>query len=71
MTLREQLIAALEKRGLNQVDAKTTKYAVFNRPKGGFYYVGDRGALRYGLTVAGSLAASDSYKTKLLKGEVK
>jgi len=37
---------------------------------GGFYYLGRSGSLRYGITRAGSLPASNKFKQRLLNGEI-
>lgn len=67
-TIREQIIAALEARGLKPItNARTTKYIVFQHPNldGRFLYVGAGGALRTGKTIADSIPA-DRFKQQLL-----
>lgn len=60
-TIHDKLVAALEARGEKRVEARTQKYTVLTRSRGGFWYVGRAGALRYGLTASKSSAA---FKTK-------
>lgn len=57
MTLHDKLIATAEAIGLvKTANARTAKYDVYDRPKGGFYYIGRHGCLRYGRTVRDSFA---------------
>ena len=43
------------------------KYVTLKRPDGDFYFVGKAGALRFGKTVTGSMAAPDDFKKRLLE----
>ncbi len=65
MTLKEQFITALVKRGETKVK-ETFKYVVFSRKEGGNYYIGRAGALRFGNNVAGSIPCSDKFKQLLI-----
>lgn len=65
MTLKEQFIAALIKRGEAKVK-ETKKYVVFTRQEGGHYYIGRAGALRFGATSTGSIPCSDKFKAILI-----
>ena len=64
MTLKEQFIAALVKRGEIKVK-ETFKYVVFSRQEGGQYYIGRSGALRFGSNIANSIPCSDKFKIHL------
>jgi hypothetical protein len=66
MTMKEQFIAALVKRGETQVK-ETFKYVVFSRQEGGHYYVGRAGALRCGANIASSIPCSDKFKIHLIQ----
>jgi hypothetical protein len=65
-TLRERFIAALTLEGYQQVESRSSKYIVFKRTEGSFWYVGKSGSLRVGATIAGSIPASEKAKQFLL-----
>jgi hypothetical protein len=64
-TMRERFIAALTAAGETKVKV-TSKYDVFTRKDGGFYYIGRAGALRFGKNITDSIPASDARKKQLL-----
>ena len=66
-TLQQRLIDALvtTRRG-TPVASRSRKYVTMKRPDGTFFYVGKAGALRFGKTVAESMAAPDEFKQRLL-----
>ena len=69
-TLNARLCEACEKRGWKRVmNARTSKYDVFERPAGPvvnpFIYVGCNGALRTGRTMTSS-CSNDPLRTRLL-----
>lgn len=68
MTLRQQYIAALEKRGyVIDKDVKITKYIVMVSPAvDNKVYIGRSGALRVGSTVANSRPVTNRAKQRLL-----
>lgn len=73
MTLQERFAIALRSLGSVQDQmAASRKYLVFshNRPepraKGYKFYLGKSGALRVGLTIAGSRACSETFRAQLL-----
>lgn len=67
-TLHDRLVAALLKHGAAKVaDHRSTKYTVLTK-NGVNYYVGHKGALRSGHTIAGSLPL-DRTKARLLEGQ--
>ena len=47
--------------------AGSRKYVTLKRPDGDFYFVGKAGALRFGKSVTGSMAAPDDFKKRLLE----
>lgn len=64
-TLQSKYIRALK--ACNQTEVKrTSKYVVYTRADGGFYYIGRSGALRFGTTSAGSIPVSKKMKKLLL-----
>ena len=67
-TLQQRLIEALiaTARG-TRVESRSRKYVTLHRPDGSFYFVGRAGALRYGKTVAASIAAPEDFKRRLLE----
>lgn len=67
MNLRDRYKAALIGQGCKIVpDAKSRRYVVLTRPAGGFYYLGKSGSVRWGTTIAGSMACSDKIKKAIL-----
>lgn len=67
MTLHDQFVSALEKRGCKRVNGRTQKYTQLTREKGGFYFVGRSGALRVGKVSTRSIPVSDKFKQLLLE----
>ena len=66
-TLQQRLVDALIATGRGTiVPSRSGKYITLERPDGSFFYVGKAGALRYGKTVTGSVAAPDDFKRRLL-----
>lgn len=65
-TMREQFIAALTEMGEKKVMSRSQKYVTFTRAAGGFYFIGDGGALRFGRASSKSLPCSDALKRALL-----
>lgn len=65
-TLREKFIIALTARGEKEVK-RTSKYIVFSRQYGGFYYLGSSGAIRFGATSTGSIPVNESLKNMMLE----
>ena len=49
------------------VPSRSRRYITLERPDGSFFYVGKAGALRFGKTVSGSIAAPDDFKRRLLQ----
>jgi hypothetical protein len=67
LTLQQRLVDALVVSGRGTpVESRSRKYLTLKRPDGGFYFVGKAGALRFGKTVADSMAAPDEFKKRLL-----
>lgn len=56
MTHQEIICDKLAQQGLKEVKAKTTKYRVFDRKNGQFYFVGKNGGLRTGRNVSDSIS---------------
>ena len=66
-TLQQRLIDALIASGRGTpVASRSRKYVTLKRPDGTFFYVGKAGALRFGKTIADSMAAPDEFKKRLL-----
>lgn len=65
-TLQQKYQAALERRG-ETVVRKTAKYISMTRAKGGFYFLGGAGSVRYGRSKTHSIPASDNWKAALLE----
>jgi hypothetical protein len=66
-TLQQRLVDALVATGRGTpVTSRSRKYVTLKRPDGTFFYVGKAGALRFGKTVTGSVAAPDDFKRRLL-----
>ena len=66
-TLQQRLVDALVASGRGTpVASGSRKYVTLKRPDGDFYFVGKAGALRFGKTVTGSVAAPDDFKRRLL-----
>lgn len=61
--LADALVAAGERPILL---SRTSKYQVYTRSAGGFWFLGKSGALRYGDTSSRSFSASDKLKAKIL-----
>lgn len=66
MTMQERYAERLAALGETEVPSKSRKYRTFTRRKGGFYFLGRNGAVRYGRSSSRSLAASDGFKALLL-----
>ena len=64
-TLQERYVAALTAKGHREVK-RTHKFIVFSCDEFTFYYLGKAGSLRFGPTVANSMACGDQFKYKLL-----
>lgn len=57
MTLRDKLLTVAAGLGLAKPEkTRSSKYEVFIRPKGGYYFIGRHGSLRYGRTVRDSFS---------------
>ena len=66
-TLQQRLVDALVATGRGTpVTSRSRKYVTLKWPDGTFFYVGKAGALRFGKTVTGSVAAPDDFKRRLL-----
>lgn len=66
MTLKEKIIRALELEGETRVTTtRVSRYAVYSRKEGGYYYVGSKGELRVGHTSSVSIPY-DKTKARLL-----
>ena len=65
-SVRERYIAALEKEGETRVEGRTRKYVVMTRKRGGFYFIGKCGSLRWGHKATVSLSVSKQRKAALL-----
>ena len=63
-TQKEIFEAALAKRGERLVK-RNFKNDVWSRAKGGFYYLGKAGSLRYGPTRQASVPVNEAFKEKL------
>jgi hypothetical protein len=71
-TIQQSLVDALIASGRGTpVTSRSRKYVTLKRPDGSFFYVGPAGALRFGKTVADSMAAPDEFKQRLLAETVK
>lgn len=66
-TLQQRLVDALVATGRGIVQSRSRKHVTLKRPDGSFFYVGKAGALRFGKTVSGSIAAPDDLKRRLLQ----
>ena len=66
VNLQEKYKAALLAQGCKIVESQSRRYVVLTRPAGGFYYLGKSGAVRWGTTIAGSMACSDKIKKAIL-----
>lgn len=71
MSIRDQFIAALLKRGERQIaDYPSRRYVVFTRTiqtiQDGFYFVGKSGGLRRGSTITGSVPVSPRERKEIL-----
>lgn len=56
MSLRDQLIAAFTNAGFKQVPSRSKKKVVFASMRPGYYYyIGSKGSLRKGPTIANSI----------------
>lgn len=68
LTIQQRLVDALVASGRGApVASRSRKYVTLKRPDGSFFYVGRAGALRFGKTVADSMAAPDEFKKRLLE----
>lgn len=56
MTRQEIICQNLIQKGLKEVKGRTSKYRVFDRKDGQFYFVGKNGALRVGRNVSESIS---------------
>lgn len=61
---RQELLCAFltTKKGLKEVHGKTSKYRVFARKDGEFYFVGKNGSLRVGRNVSESVSLTPNPK---------
>jgi hypothetical protein len=67
-TLQQRLVDALIATGRGTIaPSRSRGYVTLKRPDGSFFYVGKAGALRFGNTVSGSIAAPDDFKRRLLE----
>lgn len=67
LTLQQRLVDALVNTGRGTiVQSRSRKYVTLERPDGSFFYVGKAGALRFGKTLADSMAAPAEFKKRLL-----
>jgi hypothetical protein len=67
-TLQQRLVDALIATGRGTVvPSRSRKYVTLKRPDGSFFYAGKAGALRFGKSVADSMAAPDDFKRQLLE----
>jgi hypothetical protein len=65
--LQDKFAQALLANGeVEVIPSKSRKYRTFTRHKGGYYFLGKAGSVRYGQAVSSSLAASDKWKELLL-----
>ena len=68
LTLQQRLVDALVTTGRGTiVPSRSCKYITLERPDKSLFYVGRNGALRFGKTVSGSMAAPDDFKRRLLE----
>jgi hypothetical protein len=68
LTLQQRLVDALVASGRGTpVESRSRKYMTLKRPDGTFFFVGKAGALRFGKTVTGSVAAPEDFKQRLLE----
>lgn len=56
MSKQEIICTTLKNKGLKEVNAKTSKYRVFQIQPDKFYFVGKNGALRVGKNVSDSIS---------------
>ena len=67
-TLQQRLVDALVASGRGTpVESRSRKYMTLKRPDGTFFFVGKAGALRFGKSVAGSVAAPEDFKKRLFE----
>ncbi len=67
LTLQQRLVDALVATGRGTIiESRSRRYVTLKRPDGSFFYVGPAGALRFGKSVADSMAAPDEFKQRLL-----
>lgn len=64
-TMQMDFVEALNARGETLVKALTARI-VYTRKEGGYYYIGRRGSLRFGNTIALSIPCSDVFKAALV-----
>jgi len=64
-TLQERFVEAFWKMGEREVK-RTSKYIVFSRTEGSFYYIGRNGAVRVGRNVTDSVPLLPKTKQRLL-----
>ncbi|MFO1152767.1 MAG: hypothetical protein U1E42_03735 [Rhodospirillales bacterium] len=68
ITLQQRLVDALVATGRGTaVMSRSRRYVTLRRPDGSFFYVGRNGALRFGRSVADSVAVPGSFKARLLE----
>jgi hypothetical protein len=65
-TLREKYYNALTMEGYQPVESKSSKYVVFKRTEGSYWYIGKSGSLRVGSTITTSVPVSGKCKQFLL-----
>jgi hypothetical protein len=68
-SLRERFSEALKARGEHEVLSKSRRYLTFTRAKGGFFFIGKSGSLRFGPSSSKSAAVGDRFKRMLLGEE--
>lgn len=66
MTLREQFAQALEAKGEKQVPGRSSRYLVYTKSGGDFYYLGKAGSLRFGPNKTTSIPCSNKFKADLI-----
>jgi len=65
MTLQQMYIKSLVHMGFKQTNTRSTRYLLFTK-EGRKVFLGERGAIRLGETVANSRACSEEFKKNLL-----
>jgi hypothetical protein len=65
-TMKEKFAAALERLGEHKVESRSSRYEVYSRARGGFYFLGRSGALRVGRNAATSRPVNERFKASLI-----